>query len=568
MPANTDPDRFDLLEMDNYRSTRTEETPPDDTAARFELLEMDSPPVRPVTPPPVVNAELAPALEDVAATDFGVPADELVDIAPATPHYQGAGISALAADLTAIATQGAVNAAVQSAAAADGAGRLPYVGFRTQDGYITAIRNGVAADVHAEYMGILRTKFKLSGSALAKLNLPGPQLAKVTALPVGEGIKHVPTGPSIFERPKAERAFVVGPKAEQQETTIRRAVTGKELIAGAVAEGHHAIVAWEGTSGLLRGALVGALASINREAWTPSAPNARAQAGSAISALSRGGLHVKPLRKGSVANNGMASGEHTWTVGRVNHAGQVGEEYGNVVVRFKLAGDVLSYEGNAQIAEPVLATFAARMAAEQYKSGDVTSWLARTIRWRLDGVRFGALGWLVPAANVAAATELCKAVQDAGFGSGWVTGLPVATSDQLRDGIANGIIDEVSELMDRLNKERNEARNAKEAALEAARALPGKERLEAQERAFRLDGDIGEKRAHTYLKEFKAIGERVVAYGQVLGEQRVDKAREWVKRGVAELEGIAGEDFSGIRERFGLIWEEIERDRKASGGVL
>jgi hypothetical protein len=219
--------------------------------------------------------------------------------------------------------------------------------------------------------------------------------------------------------------------------------------------------------------------------------------------------------------------------------------------------------------EPVLATFAARMAAEQYKSSDVTSWLSRTLRWKLDAVRFGALGWLVPAAHVAAATKLCQAIQGAGFGGGWVTGLPVATSDQLRDGIVNGLVEEVTAAMDKLNTERNEVKNARTAAIDAAMVMRGEPaRSEALDAARKLADDIGEKRAHTYLKEFRAIGERVVAYGAVLGESRVDKAREWVKRGVAELETIVGEDFSGIRARFGLIWEEIERDRKASGGVL
>lgn len=481
-------------------------------------------------------------------------------------------LAALAADLNQASALATANAAVVGAAAADGGGRLPGVGFRTQDGYIAAINNGVPAHTHAEYVAVLKNRFKLSSTAIAKLNLAPP--IKPTVLPEGKGIKHVPTGPSIFDKPKDERAFVVGPASAAVQTKLEKqkqveATVGKfksELIAGAVAEGHHAIVAWEGTSGMQRSELEAALKGISREAWTPGAPNARAQAGSAIAALGRGGLHVKPLRKGSVADSGLASGEHTWTVGRVSHTGKVGDEYGEVIVRFKLSGTTLTYEGDATIAEPVVATFAARMAAEQFKSSDVTGWLSRTIRWKLDGVRFGALGWLVPAANVGAAAELCKAVQSAGFGSGWVTGLPVATSDQLRDGIVRSLIDEVSELIDRLNKERNEVKASKDAAVAAARAK--KNHGDELQQALKMAEDVGEKRAHTYLKEFRAIGERVVAYGAVLGEERVDSARQWVKRGISELETIVGEDFTGIRERFGLIWEEIERDRKASGGVL
>lgn len=480
-------------------------------------------------------------------------------------------IEALAAELTQASNLATANAATVGIGSLR-TGEMQSVGWKNQDGYIQAIRNGVPAHTHAEYLGVLKNRFRLSGGALAKLNLPGPM--KVTALVEGAGIKHVPTGPSIFDRPKAERAFVVGPKVEAQDKFIRRDISGKELIAGAVAEGHHAIVAWEGTSGMLRGELVGALKGIDLEKWAPSAPNARAQAGSAISPLGRGGLRVKSAVKSRMGTSGLAVNEHVWTIVRDDHVASVGEKSGDVVARFKLSGSTLTYEGYSTMCEPVIATFAARMAAEQYKSSDVTSWLSRTIRWKLDGVRFGALGWLVPAANVAAATKLCQAIQGAGFGSGWVTGLPVATSDQLRDGIVNGLVDEVTDAMNKLAAERAEVKATKEAAIQAANlvqgpaGLPNVARLDALQDARKLADDIGEKRAHTYLKEFKAIGERVVAYGQVLGEQRVDKAREWVKRAVAELETIVGEDFSGIRARFGLIWEEIERDRKQAGGVL
>lgn len=503
-----------------------------------------------------------PALRDAAASVIATLEDDIVPEFGSDPPADS--VEALAAELTQASNLATANAAVVGVGSLR-TGEMQSVGWRNQDGYIQAIRNGVPAHTHGEYIAVLKNRFRLSGSALARLNLPGPM--KIAALPEGAGIKHVPTGPSVFDLPKAERAFVVGPKVEKLEV-IRRDISGAELIAGAVAEGHHAIVAWEGTSGMQRGDLVAALKSINRESWTPSAPNARAQAGSAIAPLGRGGLRVKSAVKSRMINS-LAVNEHVWTIVRDDHVASVGSKSGDVVARFKLSGSTLTYEGETAMCEPVLATFAARMAAEQYKSSDVTGWLSRTIRWKLDGVRFGALGWLVPAINVAAATELCSAIQTAGFGSGWVTGLPVATSDQLRDGIVRGLIDEVTAAMDKLNTERTEVKNTKTAAIDAAMVMRGEPaRSEALDAARKLADDIGEKRAHTYLKEFRAIGERVVAYGQVLGEQRVDKAREWVKRGVAELETIVGEDFSGIRQRFGLIWEEIERDRKQAGGVL
>lgn len=457
-----------------------------------------------------------------------------------------------------IAAESTANAATVGSAAADGGGALGVVGFRTQEGYIQAIRNGVKAETHRQYLEILRGQYKLSGAAIAKLDLPGPMAE--TTLPEGKGITHTPTGPSIFDKPASERAFVVGPKSQAVEK-LDVSMTDKTLVAGAVAEGHHAIIAWEGTSGMTRGQLLDALKGIGRMDWAPRAPNARAQAGHAIATLARGGLDVTAQRKSGTQTE-LESGEHIWTVGKIGHANQVGETYGKICVRFKLSGSTLTYLGDAEIAEPIVGLFASRMAAELFKSSDVTTWLAKRLRDKFDAVAFGALGWLVPARHVADARKLCEAVQGAGFGSGWVTGLPVATSDQLRNGIVQGLVDEVTERIDAIRKERADARAAKEAAIAAARDT------EARDRASALAGDIGSARAETHMAELRKIGQRIVAYGAVLGENRVDRARRWVGDAMAELEGIAGTDYTGIRERFHQVWEELEFDRKRNGGVL
>ena len=404
----------------------------DDSSERFSLIEMDPIPgqgCKRCDAKVQLNAELlcrnchqaitaatAPAIVEVAETD-DEPPDMFADVAPST----------LVGDLTAIATQGAANAAVQGAGSLRG-GQLAGVGFTSRDGYITALRNRVKGGTYQEYVNILRTRYGMTSGDITKLGLPGP-MAEST-LPVGKGIVHTPAGPSIFDRPKTERTFVVGPKPAEVERAPDVSMSARELVAGAVAEGHHAILAWEGTSGMTRGELVAALQTIGREAWAPKAPNARAQAGTAIAALGKGGLDVKALRKGgSVAGADLASGEHVWTVGRIGHGAKVGDAYGSIVCRFKLSGTTLTFEGDNALGNPVVAEFQARMSSELFKSSDITSWLSRTLRWQLDGVKFGALGWLVPAKHVAAAKQLTEAIGRAGFGTGWVHGLPVAMSD-------------------------------------------------------------------------------------------------------------------------------------------
>lgn len=420
MPDTTD-DHFSLLELDDVPSNRRTPAP----ELPSELLKLDL--VDDVRRTVCLSCNKPGAVNELSVCEAcaSVAADADVDFG-AEPTAQHSEPGDLVTALGSIAAQGVSNAAVQGAGSMAG-GQLAGVGFTTREGYITALRNGVKKSTYEHYLTILHTTYGMTTGDINALGLPGPMAE--TALPNGAGIKHTPTGPSVFDRPRADRAFVVGPKeapVERVDVTLK----STDLVAGAVAEGHHAIVAWEGTSGTTRGALMAALTSIGRQDWAPKAPNARAQAGSAIASLSSSGLLVRAMRKGE--ESGLATGEHVWTCGLVNHTGQVGQQFGQVTLRFKLSGAVLSFEGPTNVGAAVVANFEGRMAAELFKSSDVTGWLSRTIRWRLDGVRFGALGWLVPARNVAAAKQLCESVQAAGFGGGWVTGLPVATSDQLR----------------------------------------------------------------------------------------------------------------------------------------
>lgn len=559
MPSINDDNHFGLLEMDAPSGLRAPAPPEPVETIELDLVDNVQSPtcITCSRKGPVDERSVCQSCENLA-TIVAVDLEEIEFGAPATTLQQ---------DLTAIASGGATNAAVTGIGSQRG-GQMQAVGFSSRDGYIQAIRNGVPGHTYQQYLTTLRTSYGMTSADIAALGLPGPMA--VTALPDGPGTAHVPTGPSVFDLPRAQRAFVVAPTAAQQEARARVDLTGKEMIAGAVAEGHHAIVAWSGTSGMTRGSLVQALTAIGRQEWAPRAPNARAQAGSAIAGLGRSGLHVRSQRKGSDAT----AGEHTWTVGAVNHTGDVGSQYGTVEVRFKLAGDKLTFEGSQGVGSSVVADFSARMAAELYKSSDVTGWLARTLRWQLDGVRFGALGWLVPARHVDAARQLCEAVSGAGFGADWVTGLPVATSDQLRDGIVRGLVDEVMAVVNQIAEERAKASADKAAALAAAAlvegppGLPNLARQDALKQANALAGDIGTTRAATHLKELRAIGGRVVAYGQVLGEARVDQAQRHIRNAIASLEAVLGDDYSGISARFSAVWDEIERDRVRTGGVL
>lgn len=531
-----------------------------DTDDNISFLEFGDPPTRIApdliddAPPIELDLPLEPDAGDTAAMPFAFGSDDTTDVVEASvePAIESASPAADFADIVQNSAANAATVGIGSMAS----GGMSGVGFTSREGYIQALRNGVPAHTHAGYLTTLRAQYGMTTGDIKALALPGPIVP--VDLPVGPGIVHTFDGPGIFDRPASERKFIVGkPVAEGQDEAPRLAMSSKELIAGADLEGSHAIVAWGGTSGTTRGQLLAALERIGRSSWAPRAPSARSQAGKAIATLNRSGLVVRSARKAEMAD--LASGEHLWTVGTVSHAGAIGTEFGSVAVKFRLVGEALTAEGNTSIADPIIAQFAGAMAAELMS--DVTGWLSRTLRTHLDAVAFGAMGWLVPARNVAAATALCEAVQATGFGSGWVTGLPVTTCGQLRDGIVRGLLGEVSELMGRMADERQKAADEAE-----ARGAIGPEKIAARAKAMK--GDIGEKRANSYLRELRAIGARVVAYGQVLGERRVQSAQHAIRDAIIELESLLGGDHTGIGARFDAVWEEIELDRKRNGGVL
>jgi hypothetical protein len=461
-----------------------------------------------------------------------------------------ASVDAVSESLRDIVAASRHNSSVQGIGSLAG-GQLQGIGFSNKEGYITAIRNGVPGRTHAEYMTVLRSRYGMTTADIAALALPGPMTP--TALPDGPGIKHVPTGPSVFDRPRSERTFVVGPKANDvvEAAPIVKLEHG-QLIAGATAEGHGVLVGWQGQGKLSRGALVAAIETLGVR--VPLATSARAQAGRVMGELNGLGYVVRVAREARAVNTTI------WTIGRVNHKSLVGSELGEVTMRATLHPDgSITTDGGGGLAEQVQAKYKTLVEGEIYQAADITGWLVRTLMIGYDAVRFG-VGWYVPARHAAAAGELCATVSKI-WGSDWIVpALPVATSDQLRDGIVRGLTDEVASLLHKLATERNTAQVAYEDRVATHKAN--------QQDLMIGRGDIGPKRAASFLVELRAIGARMVAYGQILGEERVKLASDSVRAAVVELESVLSDDFSGISARFAAVWDEIELDRKRSGGVL
>lgn len=461
-----------------------------------------------------------------------------------------------------IVSESFANAAVQGIGSLQG-GQLRAVGFSTADGYITAIRNGVPERTHAEYIVQLRTRFGLTSAAIDSLKLPGPFVPAPAPIDTNPTV-HVPTGPSVFERP---RPIVLGPAAEealartadQKREHDAKIRSGRDVVAGAVAEGHGVILGWQGGGSVPRKVLCDALAAADVGAAPPKAKSARAHAGRALELATREGLVVRVQRGGAVNTA-------TWSIGLADHQGSVGDKFGTTVMRAHLsATDVFSVDGDHTLAPKIRADFDARVAAELFLPSDLTAWLADRLEGRFDAVRLG-LGFYVPARHAKQAESLCRAVAGCGFGRDWILpAIPLATSDELREGIARGLQVEVSDLLDSLAAEREAARAVRAAAVE--KAIDANDD-EAHTRAIKLLGDIGEKRAGTFLHELREIGKRVVAYGEILGTGHTAGIRGRIQLAIQDLESLLGDDYTGISERFAAVWDEINMERRGEGGIL
>lgn len=393
-----------------------------------------------------------------------------------------------------------------------------------------------------------------------------------------DGRESVDSGASlgIFARPAAERRFIVGPDAQQvQDEVIKPGeLAAAQVVAGAAAEGHGVLVGWRGDRQITRSVLVEALRGIGREEWAPKPKDARAQAGRAMAAAG-GSYHVKADRKGAVTRaEGSQSGQHKWRIGQVDNMGAPGDHYGMTVAIMTLSPEGrLSGAGATAVVERIVADYASRCSQELYTSADLTAWLDGVLKTHCGAISYGRSDLYVPAKHRDSAIALCEAVSATGWGCDWLgskdrPAVPLATGEQLRTGIATGLKEEVAQVLGKLHTEREAARLEKINRRAAAEAITGDAGVKARQAADALHGDIGTTRAGSFLRDLKAIASRVIAFGELLGEERMGSARRAVHEAVCELEGLLDSENSGISQRFGLIFEELREEALRKGDVL
>ena len=301
------------------------------------------------------------------------------------------------------------------------------------------------------------------------------------------------------------------------------------VISGQAADGHGAIGGWRGSGPLMLSQIKLALrASELPEAWAPAAESCKAHAGEAVRQLNARGFIVRAARRSDQDRRvERATGRRwdaRWTVARSSaETALVGESAGAVILTIELHGDELTCEGNAVLGAEVREIFAAKRDAEAFQAGRVTEWLARILINELGATRFG-LGYYVPAGSRARANRLCAAMM-ARWGRSWICPLlPVATSDELRAGIARGFEEDVQAIA-------TAVRAAKVEAFEAGKV------------------EMSSGKAASLLRSLAEVNERVIAYRALCGDAAIRAAVEDIRGMHEELRGIAGD----AAQRFALL---------------
>lgn len=475
--------------------------------SRISLLEIDAPALTPNPLEPI-------PLEELAAQRVADHADQIAQRATPAPVTRAPRLApvpttaSVVPDLAAIAGESVHNAAAQGAGSIAG-GQLAGVGYTTAAGYITAIRNGVTARTHASYITTLRARFGFTSVAIAVLGLPGPQLGQDAA--------------------PGQMAPI---PADSPSMQMRGA-----MIAGAAAEGHGVLLGFSGRGTLTRAQLLQALADAGvPQDWAPAVKSAHAQAGRVLSALNSSGFVVRADRSKSKLRAQAAQGATVptwsarWHVSVSTRGAEVGGTAGTVVMVATLIDDQLTISSSDLPLETRVRTeFAAAVAGEVYAAADVTAWLQATLRHRLRAARLGGT-WYVRQAHAAAAERLIATLSLLWGEDFLLPALPIATTDQLCDGLLASFGREVDVVTDELH------------------ILTTTAKLESK-----LVSPASAQRLHSQLDK---LSERAAGYAAMLGPARLAQLRTRL----VDASHAIQEHMTGIEIRFGLIFDGLAED--------
>jgi len=316
----------------------------------------------------------------------------------------------------------------------------------------------------------------------------------------------------------------------------------KIVVAGSEKYGSGALVGWDGIGALRRSWILEVLEEAHLPLeWAPRAKSAVGHAGQALKRLNLHGYIVRRAKSAGRSSAGARRYQARWTVVRADTAeSAVGDAAGRVVLTVEIrdGSDQLWIEGDAPADHPQIrgsvslaawieADYRALRDGELYQAGDVTSWIRGILYAHCGAVRFG-VGYYVPAGGRDVASRLALSLSRR-WGASWICPLlPVATSDELAQGVGRGLHDDVRTV---------------ERALATAR-----DKARAESRV-----DVSAAVAARLLADLATATERTAAYEALFGAECVREARTLAASLRAELESLS-DDSS---ERFALVTADL-----------
>lgn len=349
-----------------------------------------------------------------------------------------------------------------------------------------------------------------------------------------------PVGAALAQVQQVQQVTQVSPVVQPaggRPVDMRAALRASDLVAGAAAEGHGVLLGFSGRGEVKRGQIVAALDEAGLpESWAPSAKSAHAQAGRVVGELNARGLVVRADRTRSVKRTQRDGVAPTWTarwyVARVSSGADVGSTMGAVVLTATLMVDgefrVEHDEDHAELAADLRARFAAAVNEETYAASDVTDWVRGVMVQHFRAARLGGT-WYVRQSMAKPAERLLRVLSSFWGENFLLPGLPVATTDQLREGLADGLVGEVDALMT-------------DFADMVAALEPGKL--------------LSPRAAATMHRRLTALGERCAAFAALLGDDYVRPLRARLVEASEQIQ----EHTNDVAVRFGLIFDELARD--------
>jgi hypothetical protein len=324
-------------------------------------------------------------------------------------------------------------------------------------------------------------------------------------------------------------------------------LTNGDIVAGASKVRDGALVGWSGRGKRTRGQIQAALVSAGLPAaWAPEAKTARAQAGAIMAAINHDGFVAR-----AVEADGQTREQRgwiaKWNIGGVDdlQTGKgVGDSFGSVAMVAtldrdeRLTVDVGLNAHLASLAAQLRARYEARREAEEFAAGDVTAWLGQIMRERMAGIGYGPGSYYVRHERAIQAERLCTALKGQGWGGSWILpALPIATSQQLREGLVASLVDEARDVLVAYGEARDAA------------ATSGK--------------PISDKIALGLDERMKVVLERAQGFAALLGDAHVALLRSTVRAAIEEI----APTLSPEAIRFAGIWDDLRAEGAVSDAM-